>query len=108
MKGRKEGNMLKAGSGQAYADDNCINKPKIKVGTGIYVSPHIQETLAYAQPVAVNNQNYRLIFQCRARPSTIHIPKRKNEYWVIGNRYDLRPYGILLIEEKDVKKIMSA
>lgn len=44
MKGREKGEMLRAGMGQAYSDDYCINK-KEKVGKGIYFSPYFLTSL---------------------------------------------------------------
>ena len=45
--------MLKAGSGQAYGNDKCLNKPNQPVGVGVYCTPHIQVSIEYSQPVEV-------------------------------------------------------
>lgn len=44
MKGREKGEMLRAGTGQAYSFHDCINK-KEKVGNGIYFSPYFLTSL---------------------------------------------------------------
>lgn len=34
--------MLRAGENQVHKDDEAVNRPKQKVGTGIYCSPQIK------------------------------------------------------------------
>ena len=45
MSGRKSGEMLKAGKGQVYAKDICVNKLEQKVERGIYISPYFSTCL---------------------------------------------------------------
>lgn len=75
MKGRKEGNMLKPGWNQVYKNTACLNKPDKKITDGIYVTPHLQTALSYTNSVKIKDQGYRLVFQCRTRPSSIQIPE---------------------------------
>ena len=91
--------MLKAGTGQNYKDKIAVNNPSTKVGTGIYCSPHFQECLSYANPIEISDKKYRLILQCRVRPSKIKVCAGCEEFWVINESKDIRPYGVLLIKE---------
>ena len=97
--------MLKAGTGQSYKDDMAVNNPSTKVGVGIYCSPHFQECLGYANPFKISGKEYRLILQCRVRPSKIKVCNGKEEFWVINESKDIRPYGVLLIKEQNIKQI---
>ena len=97
--------MLKAGANQAYRNDIAVNNPSAKVGTGIYCSPHFQECFSYANPIKISDKEYRLILQCRVRPSKIKVCDGKEEYWVINDSKDIRPYGVLLIKEQNIKNI---
>jgi intein/homing endonuclease len=73
-------------------------------GTGIYVTPFPEIALAYAPEVNTGGKTYRIVFQCRVKPSSYsqHLPysKRNNElaYWVVKNAEDVRPYSICLYE----------
>ena len=61
--------MLKPGYRQAYKNMKCINIPHQEISNaGIYVTPHLQVALNYTDSVKINDQEYRLVFQCRAKP----------------------------------------
>ena len=47
MLGLDRGEMLVAGLGQGYEDENAVNKPTEKIGQGIYSSPHFQVCFHY-------------------------------------------------------------
>ena len=84
-----------------------MNNPKERVGWGIYCSPHFQETFNFTEKLTVNKKEYRLIMQCRVRPSKIKVCERMEEYWVINESKNIRPYGVLLVKEENMKKIKS-
>ena len=42
-------------------------------------------------------KNFYLIFQCRVNPSKIKVCPTDN-YWVMNEEKDIRPYGIILVE----------
>lgn len=70
--------MLIEGQGQAYKDDISLSfgDKNIKVGIGIYCSPHFYVSLrSYARPVSVNGENYNLVFQCRVNQKKTNICK---------------------------------
>ncbi len=90
-------------SRQAYASSDCVNQKGQKVGVGVYLTPMFYEALGYTSPQRVGEKEYHLVFQCRLRPEEIRIPKEKQNYWVVRNSAAIRPYGIVLIENKDRK-----
>ena len=46
-----------------------------------------------------NELDKLIVFQCRVNPKAIReCPGTKNEYWVIHDPKDIRPYGILYKE----------
>jgi hypothetical protein len=69
------------------------------------MTDNIKTTLAYAK-----NENsefqYRVIFQSRANPSKIR-KCRKEDYYVVNNTEDIRPYRIIIIHENDIDKVSS-
>jgi len=80
-----------------------------RIGPGVYFSPHIETAEAFTNRIAVGNKNYIVAFQCRLNPPTVLIPAKQsdivanrgnpdwdNDYWVVHNPVDIRPYGILL------------
>ena len=100
-----------AGFGQAYRNDNNINKLSNstfeKCGEGVYCTPNIKEAERYAQTITIGNSNYKLILMCRVNPYKCRIAERLPDYWIVsgdplsgGNikKYDdeIRPYRILL------------
>ena len=106
MKGLNEGDMLRAGRNQVYSNEYALNKPKEKVGKGVYLSPHFQTCLPYTKPFEVEGNEYRLMMQCRVNPTKIKVCS-KEDFWVLNEPADIRPYGILLIKEQDKDNIES-
>ncbi len=94
--------MLIPGSAQVHEDDIC-HRTKTAVGSGIYISPYFLTCLyTYAQLKA---GDYYLVLQCRAKPDKIKFTER-DEYWVINNSIDLRPYRIILFTDEE-KRILT-
>ena len=86
-------NKLKAGGGQAYANDYDLNHPGQKVGVGVYVTPEISIAESYAE----NINGYLCVFMCRINPKTMRQPSGMPNYWVVsGNSNDIRPYRLLI------------
>lgn len=96
MKGRKKGNMLREGGGQAFAYDTCLRTGEV-IGNGIYNSPYFLIALLGYTSHSVGGCH--LVLQCRARPDKIKIANSNNTIWVVNNSTDLRPYGIVLFTE---------
>jgi hypothetical protein len=91
--------MLKAGSAQACRNQISLNL-KRTVGAGIYCTPHLKTALSgYTKNVNINGKNYCLVFQCRVNPKKTHICLSPQDYWVVNDPKDIRPYGILLIKD---------
>jgi len=98
-----------AGGGQAYMNSTCTVTNQT-VGYGIYMSPHIETAESYCTEFTVGTDRYKLAFQCRLEPSAIRIPAKTgdhsashpndpdwdNDYWVVNDSSNIRPYGILL------------
>ena len=106
MKGLDKGEMLRAGRNQAYRNECAINKPKEKVGKGVYLSPHFQTCFPYTKPFEVEGSKYRLMMQCRVDPTKIKVCSVE-DFWVLNESADIRPYGILLIKEQHKDSIES-
>ena len=106
MSGKDKGEMLIPGSGQAHLSDMARNNPKEKVGRGIYCSPHFEECFNYSKALSVGRKAYRLILQCKVNPKKIKVC-RNEVYWVVNSPKDVRPYGVLLVKEKNAQKITS-
>jgi hypothetical protein len=64
------------------------------VGIGIYCTPKIDEAQDYTRSFQFNGGNHLLALQCRVRPEAVKYATE--DYWVINNPSDIRPYGILL------------
>lgn len=74
------------------------NKDEI-VGEGILCSIYMWNALQDAHIVEVNGKRYGLVFQCRIDPKKMKITPN-DDYWMANNFCDIRPYGIILVEEK--------
>ena len=107
MSGTKKGDMLIAGGGQFYQNHKAVNKINEKVGRGIYCCPHFQSCLEFTMAFEVEERKYRLILQCRGKPTKIKVCEGQESYWVINESRDIRPYGILLIKEEKVSLIKN-
>jgi ribosomal protein S27AE len=102
-------NSLKTdGSGQVHEKKICT-KTGVICGKGAYLTNHIEVAEGYCHSVDFNNKKYIVAFQCRLKPDKIKIPEKKgdeiekrndpdwnNDYWIINESRDIRPYGILL------------
>ena len=89
---------FKAGSQQAYKNDDDLYHPGKKVGTGVYCTPKISEAEKYAGISTIKNSNisYKTVLMVRVRPEAIRCSKDKTDYWVVdGTIDDIRPYRIL-------------
>ena len=82
---------------QYYQYDKCL-KTGQTIGTGIYCTPLIETAKAYTMSFQFNGGNHRLAFQCRVKPEAVKYATQ--DYWVINNPSDIRPYGILLYCEE--------
>ena len=100
--------MLIPGSAQLYENSTAVNNPSEKVGWGIYCSPHFQECFNYTRAVTVENKDYHLVLQCRVKPEKIKVCEGTEEYWVINEPKNIRPYGILLVKEDQIMSIKSS
>ena len=93
-------NGLIEGWAQAYKGNTC-RKTGQTVGIGIYCTPNIETAKSYTLSFQFNGGNHRLAFQCRVRPEAVRFATE--DYWVINNPSNIRPYGILLYCEEPEK-----
>ena len=108
MSGLSAGEMLKAGAGQQCSNYPAVNNAAELVGEGVYFSPHFQVCLkGYSRSIKVNEKNYYMVLQCRVNPRKIKIVKGREDYWVVNESKDIRPYGVVLFKEEDKKEILE-
>ena len=87
---------FKPGSGQAYKDDENMNKPGTKVGEGVYCTPDIDKAEIYSGKTKINGKNYYTVLMVRVKPSAIRQSSEEPDYWVVnGTTDEIRPYRIL-------------
>ena len=90
----------KPGSRQLYENSLDMKTKKI-CGKGIYCAPKYSNVNEYSKDgFAVNtsngNERYRIAFQNRINPATVKIPVDKQDYYIINDPRDIRPYGVLI------------
>ena len=87
---------FKPGSGQAYKNDENMNKPGTKVGEGVYCTPDIDKAEIYSGKTKINGKNYYTVLMVRVKPSAIRQSSEEPDYWVVnGTTDEIRPYRIL-------------
>ena len=89
-----------------YGGTICKETGRLIPQKGIYCTPLVTTALdEYAYPIDINGIKYKLAFQCRVRPSAIHVcrgptgtyqGKKVDNYWVVSDPSDIRPYGVIL------------
>ncbi|EAR95464.2 hypothetical protein TTHERM_00077680 (macronuclear) [Tetrahymena thermophila SB210] len=95
-------NGFQAGAGQAYKGSHCPYTNTI-VGVGVYFGASINVAYGYTSPIRIQNQIYRIIFQCRLNSRTVKSACQigtVGEYYVVNNPNDIKIYRILLIKEQ--------
>jgi hypothetical protein len=98
LKGNGPLPQLTQGSGQQHQNEKPANGDgKDVVGTGVYFSPHIQVCLT---DYTNTTDEYALVFQARLNPKKVKICSSKNKHWVVNDPADIRPYGMILIDNK--------
>jgi len=80
---------LRPGPRQAYKSSKSVDGKL--VGAGVYCSPKLEIAIRYANTNALGTG---VIVQCRVRPSA--IKDCGNNYWVINDPKDIRPYGLIV------------
>lgn len=100
---------FKPGKNQAYKNEKCT-KANIICEEGTYFSNHIEVSEKnYMSNIPYQDKFYKVAFQSRLNPSFIRIPKKSsdiqdkrnnpdwdNDYLIVNNSVNIRPYGILL------------
>ena len=94
---------FKAGSGQAYEDDEDSRHPGNKVGIGVYCSPNPKVMESYAKgassETSVNGKKFMMGFMMRVKPDKIRYSDSQPDYWVLdGTTEQMRPYRIMVKE----------
>ena len=101
---------LKGGGRQLYSNEIDTRNGGI-CGVGVYCGNHVEVAEAYAEKVTVNDNKYQIVFQCRVKPNSVKVPKKKssvpgkwgadweNDYIIIKETKDIRPYRILIKKE---------
>ena len=85
-----------------------VNIKGEKVGNGVYFSPHFQICLkGYSGEMEVEGKKYYMVLQCRVHPKKIKIVNGREDYWVVNESTDIRPYGIILFTKEDKDKILN-
>ena len=95
------GQQFKPGPGQGLENDDDINHPGQKVGTGVFCTPSISYAEGYAgsSTTIVNGRKYKIAFMLRVNPKRIRCCKRLPQEWVLdGTTNEMRPYRLLLKE----------
>lgn len=91
----------KPGIRQMYENSLDV-KTNQKCGKGIYcaLKYSIVKTDYSKDGFAVNtsngNERYRIAFQNRINPETVKIPVDEQNYYIINDPRDIRPYGVLI------------
>lgn len=91
----------KPGIRQLYESSLDV-KTKQMCGKGIYcaLKYNIVKTDYSKDGFAVNtsngNERYRIAFQNRINPETVKIPVDEQNYYIINDPRDIRPYGVLI------------
>lgn len=74
-----------------------------KFGNGVYCTPNIKTAAEYSTAFYKDGKKYKFVFQNRVKPSAI-VECSKNggpdDYWLIKNESDIRPYSICIMEVK--------
>lgn len=75
------------------------------MGQGYYCFPYINSILSNLKGTGVSLEGtpYYIFMQCRINPGKIRIASSNNEYWMMANPRDIRPYSVLLITKDEVK-----
>ena len=67
-------------------------------GKGIYSSPDLSHVeCRYAKPFTSKGKKYKIVFQNRVNPAKLR-KANQDQYWIVTDHSDIRPYGILLKE----------
>ena len=83
------------------------------ISNGVYFSPFIEVAEKYTNSFEFDGEEWLMAIQCKVNPSKIKIPKkeselgckaRRNDYWVINNSHDIRPYRILIKKKSQPPK----
>ncbi|CAF2072242.1 unnamed protein product [Rotaria magnacalcarata] len=109
VKGIKEKGLL-ISNADAMKDDAVKDKGTYFDRPGLYVATHCTGGAhpSYTKPFTINtsstmNEKFRVVFQCRVKPDafTIHTkPVATGEAWRFVDPDAIRPYGILVKNEK--------
>jgi len=87
---------LPSTSGKATYDDD-LRHPGKKCGLGVYCSPDISYSEAYAGVTELNGEKYKCVLMLRVNPEKIRQSKSwPKEYILEANPDEIRPYRILL------------
>jgi len=96
--------MLRAGGGQVHTYDIAPNSGQ-RVGDGIYCSPLFTTCLFhYTTKCERKNLGFRVLLQCRIKPEVLKCTD-KDDYWVINESKNIRPYGVILFTQQQYDTI---
>jgi len=82
---------MRPGTRQAYRNGKTVDGQT--VGYGIYCTPKL-EVAEHGYTTVSKDLGTKVILQCRVRPAA--IKDCGNDYWVINDPKDIRPYGLLI------------
>ncbi|CAD8109964.1 unnamed protein product [Paramecium sonneborni] len=99
-------NNLQPGQANYCKDFDCIDEfgKTVKLGVGIYFSNdfHVCINDGYSSYTQIGNKQFAVIFMSRVNPKKIRQAgdfMKKNNYFLINESKDVRPYRVLLYEK---------
>ena len=95
---------MKPGPNQYRKNDISENSKSERLGDGIYFTPRLTVALEYARQCNADGNKFHVILQCRFKPEKV---KLSDDYWLVRQSQDLRPYGIILVTPEQEQKIMK-
>ena len=97
---------FRAGMGQKFHSIRNSNKIADNFGQncglGVYFSQKIESAQAFCKLFHIGDCKYKVVLQCRLRPSKINIPVSAADVYIVPSNDDIRPYGIL------IRKVVSS
>jgi len=90
---------MRPGPNQLYSQYKAVDGETI--GKGIYCTPKLEVAEEYASKC--EQFGTKVIIQARVRPDAIR-DCGVNDYWVINNHEDIRPYGLIILSAVEFKQ----
>ena len=93
------GTTKKGAEGIAMEGYDVNRGKRFLYGKGIYSTPDLSIAESYAGKFTKNGKWYKIVFQNRVNPDKLcKVKETGDQYWIVADFSDIRPYGILLKE----------